>query len=1020
MANTCAATDAMPTAEVEARDGAAAADLAAALRARVRGEVRFDDGSRALYATDASNYRQVPIGVVVPRDADDVVAAVAVCRRFGAPILGRGCGTSLAGQCCNAAVVLDMSKYMHRVLEIDPARKIARVEPGCILDTLRAAAEAHHLTFGPDPATHDHCTLGGMIGNNSCGVHSVMAGKTVDNVESLEILTYDGLRLRVGALDDDGLQQAIRAGGRPAAIYARLRDLRDRYADEIRARFPDIPRRVSGYNLDQLLPEAGFHVARALVGTESTCVIVLEATLRLVDSPPVRSLAVLGYPDVYAACDAVPAILEHGPIGLEGFDHRLVEDMQKKQLHVDDLVLLPDGQAWLLVEFGGATRDEADGKARALQDALRQAAPAPAVCLYADPAQQQRVWQVRESALGATDAVPGKPNAWPGWEDSAVPPAKLSAYLRDLRALLDRYGYEGDFYGHFGQGCVHLRIDFDFVTAAGIAHYAAFIDEAADLVVRYGGSLSGEHGDGQARGALLPKMYGPDLVRAFGEFKAIWDPDNHMNPGKVVHPYAPTENLRLGPDYNPRPVTTFFQYPADEHSFAHATLRCVGVGKCRRLGGGTMCPSFMVTREEKHSTRGRARLLFEMLEGGPLTDGWRSEPVREALDLCLACKGCKGDCPVDVDMATYKSEFLAHYYAGRLRPRTAYTMGLIYWWARLAARAPGVVNFVTHAPLLAPLMKAAGGIAPQRRLPVFAPQTFQAWFQRRPRKPAGGRRVILWPDTFNNHFHPETARAAVEVLEAAGCEVIVPRQSLCCGRPLYDWGMLGLARGLLRQVLDTLRDEIRAGTPVVGLEPSCVAVFRDELTNLFPDDEDAKRLRGQAFLLSEFLTGLDGYTPPHLARAAVVHGHCHHKAIMTMRDETRVLDAMGLDYRVLDSGCCGMAGAFGFERGEHYDVSIKAGERVLLPAVRQAAPDALIIADGFSCREQIAQTTDRRALHLAEVLHLALRDGSGAPDATDDDVVAGGGSAGRVLAGAALAAAVLAGGALWRRVWPRR
>jgi len=966
--------------QVAAASPPAAHDLEVELRRVVNGEVRFDAGSRALYATDSSNYRQVPIGVVVPRDVDDVVRAIGVCREHRAPILARGGGTSLAGQCCNVAVVFDLSKYLNRTLELDPRRKRARVQPGTVLDTLRTAAERHHLTFGPDPATHDHNTLGGMIGNNSCGVHSVMAGRTSENVEELEVLTYDGLRLRVGPTGDDELERIIREGGRRGEIYGRLRALRDRYADLIRARFPDIPRRVSGYGLDQLLPENGFHVARALVGTECTCVTILEATVRLVDSPPARSLVVLGYPDVFSAGDHVPDVLAHGPIALEALDDRLAEWANLMGLHPAAIHQLPPGGGWLLAEFGGQTREEADGKAHALMAALKALPNPPSLKLMDDRWEERETWKVREAGLGATTIIPvSNKIAWPGWEDAAVAPDKLGGYLRGFRALLDKYGYHGSLYGHFGQGCVHTSTDFDLETRDGIKAFRSFIEEAADLVVRYGGSFSGEHGDGQARGELLVKMFGPELVQAFREFKAIWDPDGKMNPGKVVDPYPLDENLRLGTSYNPPRVRTHFALLDDQGSFARATLRCVGVGECRKTDTGTMCPSYMVTREEMHSTRGRARLLFEMLQGNPLTKGWRSEEVKAGLDLCLACKGCKGECPMAVDMATYKAEFLSHYYAGRLRPLHAYAFGLIMYWARLAEHAPGLTNLLMRAPGLADLAKAVLGVAPQRHLPAFAPYTFRAWFRQHEAGNVGAPRVILWPDTFNNHFHPETAIAAVDVLEAAGFRVEVPRPHLCCGRPLYDYGMLDLAKRHLQQILDALQPEIRAGIPIVGLEPSCVAVFRDELTNLFTQDEDAKRLRQQTFLLSEFLEKeAPDFALPKLPRKAVVHGHCHQKALVKMTTEEAVLRRLGLDFAVLDSGCCGMAGAFGFEK-DHYDVSIACGERALLPAVREADPETLIIADGFSCREQIAQTTDRRALHLAEVIQMALRAGRGGP-----------------------------------------
>jgi len=991
--------------------------LAAELRDAVRGEVRFDDGARALYATDLSMYRQVPIGVVVPCDAEDVVRTVDACRRHGVPILGRGCGTSLAGQTCNVAVVIDFSKYMHHVLELDPAARTAWVEPGVICDQLRDAAAPHHLTLAPDPATHRYCTLGGMIGNNSCGSHSLMGGKTSDNVEELEILTYDGQRLHVGATSEAELARIVGEGGRRGEIYRLLRDLRDRYADEIRQRFPDIPRRVSGYNLPALLPENGFQVAQALVGSESTCALVLRAKVRLVQSPPHRALLVIGFPDLCVAADRVPQLLQHQPIALEAFQTHVIQNMLKKGKVLAGAHLLPAGEGWLIVEFGGSSAQEAADRARAAQANVEKAgAGQTGLKVFDDPAEQAAIWQIREAGVGAS-RVPDVEEAWPSWEDAAVAPDKLGRYLRDFLGLVHRHGYAYTMFGHFGQGCVHVRITFQTKTAEGVRQYRDFMNEAADLVVSYGGSLSGEHGDGQARGPLLPKMFGPRLMEAFREFKRIWDPAWKMNPGKLVDAYPLDTNLRMGPDYHPRPVLTHFQFPDDHGSFAAATERCFGVGKCRGLDGGTMCPSFMVTREEQHTTRGRAHLLFEMLRGEAIRDGWRDESVKAALDLCLACKGCKGDCPVSVDIATYKAEFLSHYYEGRLRPRSAYAFGLIIYWARLAALAPGLANFVTQSPGLRDLAKRVAGMAPARRVPPFAPQTFRAWFQQRPPRNVGKPPVILWPDTFNNYFHPETARAAVEVLEAAGFQVRVPPRTLCCGRPLYDYGMLDRAERFLRQVLDALRPDIEAGVPVVGLEPSCVAVFRDELHGLLPNDEDARRLGQQTYLLSEFLAKqAPDFAPPRLERKALVHVHCHHKSVLKYDAEEALLRKLGLDYEILNSGCCGMAGGFGFEAGEKYDVSVKAGERVLLPAVRSAPKDALVISDGFSCREQIAQTTDRQALHLAQVVQMALHAGSEAlagpyPERSDGQTAAH--TVWRTPAALLGASALLAGGLLW-------
>lgn len=964
---------------------AAVRDLARDIARRTDAEVRFDSASRGLYATDASNYRQVPMGVVVPRSTEDVVETVATCREHGAPVLCRGGGTSLAGQCCNAAVVIDVSKHLRRVLELDPERRLAWVEPGCVLDDLRNHAERHHLTFGPDPATHDHNTLGGMLGNNSCGPHSIMAGRTAENVRELEVLTYDGTRLTVGATSEAELAQIIRAGGRRGEIYAGLKAIRDQHAAQIRQRYPDIPRRVSGYNLPQLLPEHDFHVGRALVGSEGTCVTILRAALELVPSPPARVLLVLGFDDVYAAADRVPEVLEHGPVAIEGLDDRLIGYLEKKQMQRRSREMLPNGNGWLFVEFGGDDIGQARAAAEAAMAALGNGPGAPSARLLVKADEQERLWQVRESGLAATAHVPGEPATWPGWEDAAVPPERLGDYLRDFRGLLERYDYDCSLYGHFGDGCIHVRIDFDLVTRPGIERFVEFTGAAAELVQRYGGSLSGEHGDGQARGDLLPKMYGEELMSAMRAFKTVWDPDNRMNPGKVIDPYPRDANLRLGASYRPPQVDVQFAYPEDEGDFAGTTLRCVGIGLCRHIDRGVMCPSYMATLEEQHSTRGRARLLNEMVRGMqaagegaddaeiPVRDGWRSSEVREALDLCLACKGCRSDCPVHVDMATYKAEFMYHHYRGRLRPRAAYSMGLIHWWSRAAARAPAVVNALLNAPGVGTLAKKIGGIAPQRRLPSFARKSFSRQFRDRPLGAgAHDRPVILFPDTFNNYQRPDVLVHAANVLEDAGYRVTIPHRTLCCGRPLYDWGMLDTAKRLLRRVMQELGNAAGRGVPIVGLEPACIAAFRDELPNLFPDDPRARHIADRSLMLSELLDRDPDYRPPELSRKALVHMHCNHHAVMGVEAELSLLGKMGLDYTYLENaGCCGMAGAFGFER-EHYELSRRIGERVLLPAVRGASEDTLVVTSGYSCSEQIAQETGRRALHLAEVLALGL------------------------------------------------
>jgi FAD/FMN-containing dehydrogenase/Fe-S oxidoreductase len=992
------------------------------LRARVDGEVRFDAGSRGAYSTDASNYRQVPIGVVVPRSVEAAAEAVAVCRDHGAPVLPRGGGTSLAGECTNTAVVLDFTKYCNRLLTVDPEAGTCVVEPGIVLDELNRQLEEHGLEFGPEPATHNHCALGGMIGNNSCGATAQRTGKVVDNVVSLDVLLYDGTRMTVGATSDEEYAAIVQAGGRRGEVYRQLRELRDRYGGEVRARYPDIPRRVSGYNLDSLLPERGFDLAGALIGSEGSCVTVLGAELRLVPVVPHRALVLLGYPDVVTSARDVPAIVELEPIALEGLDRHLITFQQEKDLNPDTLELLPEGpRAWLLVQFGGATPEEASGRAHDFADLVGGWSSAPTATVFDKGVHQADIWKVREAGLGATARVPGRPDTWPGWEDSAVAPADLADYLADLQRLYDEFGFEQvSLYGHFGQGCVHTRIPFDLQTDGGVQHFRAFVERAADLVVSYGGSFSGEHGDGQARGELLPRMYGDELVDAFARFKAIFDPGNRMNPGKVAAPYRLDENLRLGRDYEPRQVETHFRYPHDDGSFGRAVLRCVGVGKCRRHEGGVMCPSYMVTHEEEHSTRGRARLLFEMMQGhadSPIGDGWRSEAVRDSLDLCLACKGCKTDCPVNVDMATYKAEFLSHHYAGRLRPVAHYSLGWLPLVARAVRGAPRVVNALTQAPVLRRIGTAAAGVAPERDIPQFADQTFQAWYGARGPRGSGERgEVLLWPDTFSNSFQPGLAQAAVEVLEDAGWRVVVPQDAVCCGLTWISTGQLDVAKRVLRRTIDVLRPHLRADTLVLGLEPSCTAVFRSDAAELYPDDPDVQRLRDQTVTLAELLTEhTPGWEPPRLHRRAIVQTHCHQHAVMGFDRDVELMQQMGLDVDVLDSGCCGLAGNFGFERG-HYEVSTACAERVLLPEVREAGPEDVVLADGFSCRTQIEQgdAGGRHAVHLAEVLAAALHGDPAAPGQRPETAYAVRPSTSRAASWTALGGALASGlGLAW-------
>jgi FAD/FMN-containing dehydrogenase/Fe-S oxidoreductase len=950
--------------------------LAAALEAAVDGEVRFDPGSLAAYSCDSSNYRQIPLGVVVPRSVEAAVAAVEVCRRADVPVLSRGGGTSLAGQTTNAAVVLDWTKYCHRLVSVDAAARTCVVEPGIALDDLNRALAPYGLMYGPKPSTHQTCTIGGMVGNNSCGASAQAYGKTVDNLRRLEVLTYDGLRMWVGPTSAGELEQIAGGNDRRAEIYRSLQALRDRYLAEIRTGYPKIPRRVSGYNLDALLPENGFDVAKALVGSEGTLVTVLHAELELVKVAAYQTMVLLGFPSLEQAGRAVERILPHKPWQLEGLDEVLIN--LEHEVHAVDTAIreLPEGRGWLIVQFAGDTFEEADSAARRLMDDLKNGDDAPAISYLNDPEREAELIELREAGLGATAHPTAKHETWEGWEDSAVDPSDLGDYLHDLRELLNRCGYdetETSLYGHFGQGCVHTRIPFELRTADGIAQYRSFVQQAAELVVRYGGSLSGEHGDGQSRGELLTTMFGPDMVRAFGDFKAIFDPGNRMNPGKIVDPNPLDSKLRLGTSFSHPSYSTSFSYPRDDGRFAKAALRCVGIGKCRSSSsadGQVMCPSYMVTREEEHSPRGRSRLLFEMVRGEVIPDGWRSTEVRDALDLCLACKGCKVDCPVGVDVATYKAEFLSHHYKHRLRPMAHYSMGWLPVWAQVARRAPRVVNAATHARVLSGLLKRAGGIAAERELPRFAEQPFTDWFAARPRVAGERTRVLLWPDTFTNFFHPSIGRAAVEVLEAAGYEVTLPSRPVCCGLTWISTGQLTTAKRVLRRTVGVLRDAIRDGIPIVGLEPSCSAVFRSDAAELLPDDEDIRRMSKQFVTFAELLRD---WQPPQLDVHAMVQTHCHEHAVLAPDAEADLMKRAGIDREQLESGCCGLAGNFGFERG-HYDVSIAAGERVLLPRVRSADEATVVVADGFSCRTQIEQATERRAVHLAELLATGLQE----------------------------------------------
>ncbi|MFD9037372.1 FAD-binding and (Fe-S)-binding domain-containing protein [Streptomyces bottropensis] len=958
------------------------AALPAALRAAgVRGEAAFDVTARALVTMDASNYRRVPLGVVAPRDADDVAAVLSVCREHGVPVVARGGGTSIAGQATGTGVVLDLTRHMNRLVSLDPEARTAVVQPGLVLDRLQEAAAPHGLRFGPDPSTHSRCTLGGMIGNNSCGSHSVAWGTTADNVRALAVTGARG--------------QALRLGQGWSGAPDGLRALVEREPALLRTGFPHLPRRISGYALDALLPENGTDVARSFCGSEGTLGVLTEAVVRLVEAPRARALAVLAYADESAAAEAAPGLLPHRPLTVEGMAADLVPP---------GATGLPPGGAWLFVETGGATPAEA----RAHADAIVRAAGAADALVVTDPAAQRALWRIREDASGTATRMPDGTEAWPGWEDCAVPPARLGAYLRDFRGLLRAHDLRGTPYGHFGDGCIHVRIDFDLLTPAGVARFRRFSEEMAELVTSHGGSLSGEHGDGQARAELLPTMYGTEMVRLFERVKGVWDPDDLLNPGMLVRPALLDANLRFA--VLPRtPVPVEFAYPDDGGDFSAAVRRCVGVAKCRTTevspaSGAVMCPSFRATGEEEHYTRGRARLLHEMLAGEVVTDGWRSPEVRDALDLCLSCKGCRSDCPVGVDMATYKAEFLHHHYAGRRRPAAHHTMGRLPQWLRLIARAraAALVNTLAAARPLAALAKRLGGIAGERELPRLARVPFTRWYEKefgergRPEgtdeeraAAAGATTVLLWTDTFTEYLSPSVGQAALKVLEAAGLRVIVaPAREgrVCCGLTYVSTGQLDRARAVLRRTLDML-DVLDAATPpapgrrppdqdpalapaplpVVVLEPSCAATLRTDLPELLPGDPRAHRLAASVLTFAEALERhAPHWTPPVVGRPAVGQTHCHQHAVLGDAPDRRLRAAAGITGD-LSGGCCGLAGNFGFEKG-HYEVSVACAEDQLLPAVRDAAADALVLADGYSCRTQLEQLAGRRGLHLAEVL----------------------------------------------------
>lgn len=983
--------------------GMTSADISRALSSRLDGEIATSDGARAMYGADASNYRRIPLAVVFPRHVEDVKTTVSVCADSGTPITMRGGGTSVAGNSVGPGVVIDTSRHMDRILDLDPVSRTARVEAGVVLASLQEAARPHGLRFGPDPSTNSRCTLGGMIGNNACGNHSVAWGTTADNIRRLALLTATGTVLEAGDSTAEEWEAKQDLHGEEGRIYRELLQLENANRGLWRSELSSFSRRVSGYGVDRLLPERGRSLAKALVGTEGTCGIVLEAEVQLVTPPSAHVLCVLGFPDDIAAADAVPTILPHHPLTVEGMDSELVTVARGG---IRDG--MPEGDAWLFVELGGETLDEAQDRADALLLALGRARTGPSSLIVTEERQRRALWKIRRDGAGLAtrDTTTGN-EAWPGWEDAAVPPENLGSYLREFRALLRRYDLRGCSYGHFGEGCIHVRVDFDLFTTRGVAEFRSFVEEAADAVVAHGGSLSGEHGDGLARSALLSRMYSAEMMNSFAAFKQIFDPANILNPGIVIDPPQIDEHLRHQAVQPLDLPTPRLRYPEDEGDFARAVRRCVGVGKCRSADGAVMCPSWLATNDEKHSTRGRARLLQELVSGDAVTAGWQSKDALEALDGCLSCKGCSNDCPVGVDMAVYKAEFLYQHYRRRLRPLAHYSMGWLPLMARIATRMPRLVNAVTRSRLQG-LLKRAGGIDATRSIPRFAPQSFVASRRSSAQRELAGhgtergapdqmrtrsvdtrespQDVVLLPDTFGNYLAPQVLHAGIRVLEAAGLNVRLPDGGVCCGLTWFSTGQLGTVERVLRRTEKALAAAQGDELPIVVLEPSCATMLRSEARAVLGDTPFTRYLARHVFTLAEALERFaPGWTPPRVDARAVGQVHCHQTSVLGFDADRRLMTRAGIDSSGMQSGCCGLAGNFGFERG-HGEISATIAGQRLLPALAAggllpgpatpgnsnsesaAAGSAVPLADGFSCRTQMSQLGGVQARHLAEIL----------------------------------------------------
>ncbi len=949
-------------------------DLEHELRRDVEGDVRFDTYSRLLYSTDASMYQMAPIGVVIPRHAGDVQAVIEIANRQNVPLLPRGGGTSLTGQTVNRAVVLDFSRYMARVLEVNEAELWARVQPGLVQDELNHHVRPMGLLFGPDTSTSNRATLGGMIGNNSGGAHSIAYGLTIEHVLEISTILADGTRATFGEVPPEQFRAKMQAPGLEGQIYREAARIRDQHRGEIAARYPKHWRRVCGYNLDELIKDRPLNMARLIVGSEGTFLTVVEATVRLVRRPKATAVDVIHYRDIQEALESSQTILETGPYAVELTD-KMILDLARGNIEQSTRMgfVQDDPAAILIVEYAGESDAEVKSKVEALEARRAQGRFGYASHVAYDAGEQQSIWKLRKAGLGLLLGTKGESKPIAFIEDTAVDPKHLPVFIPRFREIMAKHGAQGAYYGHCSVGCIHIRPLVNLKTERGLEQVRGMAEEIFDLVLEFGGAISSEHGDGRARSPFLERVYGPAIFQAFRELKAAFDPRNLMNPGNVVSSPGITQHLRYGPAYKTWEPATLLDFSA-QGGFAAAVEMCNGVGVCRKKLEGTMCPSYMATRDEEHSTRGRANALRAVLSGQVPAADFAGRRLYEVMDLCLECKGCKAECPSNVDMAKMKYEFLHHYYTVNGLPLRNRLFGRIARLSWLGSRLAPLSNWIAGSPPNRLLMERLFGIDSRRPLPAFARETFTDWFdRRRPRVEAPRGSVVLFNDTFVTYNTPEIGRAAVELLEAAGYRVELVGKK-CCGRPLISKGMLTEAKAHAAWNVECLYPWAARGVPIVGLEPSCLLTLRDESVELVRTDE-ARAVARASYLLEEFLLRERGrgltlsFRNGH--RRALLHGHCHQKAMVGTAPTVAVLQWAGFDVTEVDSGCCGMAGSFGFEK-EHYDVSVTLGNRRLAPAVKAAAEDTEIVAPGVSCRQQIAHLAGRRAKHPAEVLREAL------------------------------------------------